>query len=156
MIEVNAVTEIDASAEAVWSVLTDLKQFHVWNPFIRDASGTTEVGGTIRVQVRPSLGVPLVFHATVLDREDGRALRWRGHVLAPWLACGDHSFTIEPIGDHRVRFTQHETFSGVLPWLAARLLARETRRGFDAMNHALEARAHDQETGRESRHEAPQ
>ena len=32
-------------------------------------------------------------------------------------------------------------FSGLLPWLAKRLLARETQRGFDAMNHALEARA---------------
>jgi uncharacterized protein YndB with AHSA1/START domain len=47
MIEVKAATEIDASAEAVWSVLTALEQFKTWNPFIRDARGTTEVGGEV-------------------------------------------------------------------------------------------------------------
>jgi hypothetical protein len=63
-------------------------------------------------------------------------------VGSSWLARGDHSFTIEPLGTGRVRFTQHETFSGLLPRLAARLLARETQRGFDAMNQALDARVH--------------
>jgi hypothetical protein len=145
MLEVNAATEIDAPAEAVWSVLTDLDQFKAWNPFIRDASGTPEVGGTIHVRVRPSLGVRLAFHATVLARDDNHELRWRGHVVAPWLASGDHTFTIEPLGERRVRFVQRETFSGILPWLASRLLARETQRGFDAMNHALDARVHELE-----------
>jgi len=148
MIEIDVATEIDASAEAVWSVLTDLEEFHVWNPFIREAHGTTEVGGTVTVRVCPSIGVPLVFHATVLARDNNHELKWTGHVGAPWIARGDHSFTIEPIGEHRVRFVQHETFSGVLPWLTGRLLAREARRGFDAMNHALEARVRDREAAR--------
>jgi hypothetical protein len=145
MIDVSAETEIEASPEAVWSVLTDLDQFHAWNPFIRDARGTTEVGGKVRVRVRPSLRVPLVFHATVLESEANHELRWRGHVLARWLASGDHSFTIEPLGDGRVRFAQRERFTGLLPWLASRLLRRETQRGFDAMNHALEQRVHQRE-----------
>jgi len=147
MIEVNAATEIDAPAEAVWSVLTDLKSFKAWNPFIREARGTTDVGGSVRVRVRPSFGVPLVFHAKVLARQDNRELRWTGHVLSPWLARGEHTFTIEPLGADRVRFVQHETFSGLLPWLAKRLLAREARRGFDAMNQALGARVHECEAG---------
>jgi hypothetical protein len=140
MIEVNAAMEIAASPEAVWSVLTDLEHFKAWNPFIREAAGTTELGGTIRVRVRPSLGLRLGFRAKVIARDDNRALRWRGHVGAPWLARGDHTFTIEPLDNGRVRFVQHETFAGILPRLAGRLLARETQRGFDAMNHALEAR----------------
>ena len=145
MIEVNAATEIEAPAEAVWSVLTDLAQFKHWNPFIRDARGPTDVGGTVHVQVRPSLGIPLRFHAKVLSREPNRELHWRGHVLAPWFASGEHWFTIEPIGERRVRFVQREQFSGVLPWIARRLLAREARRGFAAMNDALEARVYDRE-----------
>lgn len=142
MLEVNAATEIAASPEAVWSVLMDLDHFKSWNPFIRNAAGSTEVGGTVHVRVRPSLGVPLAFRATVVARDDNRELRWRGHVGAPWLASGDHTFTIEPLDGGRVRFVQHETFAGVLPRLAAWLLAREAKRGFEAMNHALEARVH--------------
>lgn len=145
MIEVHATTEIDAPAEAVWSVLTDLGSFKTWNPFIRDAHGTTDVGGSVQVRVQPSIGIPLVFRAKVQSREDNRALRWVGHVGRPWLARGDHTFTIEPIGEHRVRFVQHETFTGVLPWLGRRLLVREAKRGFDAMNRALGARVVDRE-----------
>jgi hypothetical protein len=141
MIEIIASCDIDAPAEAVWSVLTDLDQFQTWNPFIRSAAGSTEVGGHVRVRVRPLLGVPLVFRATVYERENHRALRWRGHVGAPWLACGDHTFTIEPLADGRSRLVQRETFTGIVPWLAGRLLAREAKRGFDAMNRALAARA---------------
>ncbi len=141
MTEITAATEIDASAEAVWGVLTDLARFHEWNPFIRQASGSTDVGGRVDVHVRPPIGVPLHFHATVSERRAPHELKWSGQVLAPWLARGDHVFTIDSIGEHRVRFVQRETFSGILPRLAARLLAREAVRGFEAMNRALAARA---------------
>lgn len=141
MMEVRVSTEIEASARAVWSVLTDLPRFREWNPFIRAARGSTDAGKTVRVRVRSSFGLPLVFHAKVLGSEENRELHWQGHVLAPWLACGEHWFTIEPIDEHRSRFVQRERFSGVLPRLAARLLAREAKRGFEAMNQAMATRA---------------
>jgi hypothetical protein len=141
MIEVSATQEIDATAEAVWSVLTELDSFATWNPFIRRARGSTEVGGKVHVNVRPSLGIPLAFDAVVVSVTPNRELRWRGHVLAKWLAAGDHTFAIEPLDAGHVRFVQRETFTGFLPWLASRLLAREAKRGFDAMNQALASRA---------------
>ena len=140
-IEVTAATEIDAPAETVWRVLTDLPGFRAWNPFIRAARGDTRVGDVVHVRVRASLGVPLWFHATVTERDEAHRLRWEGHVLAPWLGTGDHTFAIEPLGSERSRFVQRERFSGVLPQLAPRLLAREAGRGFAAMNLALKARA---------------
>jgi hypothetical protein len=141
VIEVVAATEIAASAETVWRILTDLAEYPAWNPFIRHARGSLEVGGSVRVRVRPSLRIPLVFHATVLDRDEQRVLRWQGHVGSPWFASGDHVFVIEPVGRHHVRFEQRERFDGVLPRLASRLLEREARRGFEAMNRALAGRA---------------
>lgn len=141
MVEVRSSTEIEAPAETVWSVLTDLDGFRTWNPFIRHASGSTAVGGTVRVRVRPSMGGRLRFKATVLERDDLRTLHWRGHVLRPWFASGDHTFTIVPLDGDRTRLVQHERFTGIVPRLAGRLLAREARRGFDAMNAALDARA---------------
>ena len=137
MLEVRASTEIHATPAAVWRVLTDLPRFSFWNPFIRSARGSTAVGDTVRVHVRPPLGIPLAFRATILERDDERSLRWEGHVLARWLACGDHSFEIEPLPDGGVRFEQRETFSGLLPWLSRKLLGPQARRGFEAMNAAL-------------------
>ncbi len=133
--------DIDAPAKHVWDALVDLESFHEWNPFIRDASGDTKVGGRIRVRVRSSLGAPIALHAEVVGRVEERELRWRGHVLAPWLGAGEHTFRVEPLGPSRTRFTQHEVFTGALPRLFARLLAAETRRGFAAMNRALAVRA---------------
>jgi hypothetical protein len=137
MLQVRAATEIHASPAAVWRVLTDLPRFRVWNSFIRAARGSTQKGGTVRVRVKPPIGVPLQFAARIAEREDERELRWDGHVGAEWLARGDHVFTITRLADGWVRFHQIETFSGLLPWLLGRLLARQARRGFEAMNAAL-------------------
>lgn len=138
--EVQASTEISAPAPAVWTALTDFARYAEWNPFIRRARGSARPGDDVHVRVRSSFGLPLAFRATVLDSDENRELHWRGHVLAPWLACGEHWFAIEPAGDGRVRFVQRERFTGLLPRLASRLLAREARRGFEAMNEALARR----------------
>lgn len=136
-IEISEATEIDAPPHAVWEALTDLPAFRAWNPFICRASGSTALGGTVHVRVRPSLPLRLPFRATIVERTEDRALRWQGHVGARWLAAGDHVFTLEPLAGNRTRFVQSEKFTGVLPRLAGKLLARETRRGFAAMNRAL-------------------
>ena len=139
--EIEASTEIAAGARTVWSVLTDFARYPAWNPFIRRARGSAHPGDDVHVRVRSSFGLPLAFRATVLESKDDSELHWRGYFGAPWLACGEHWFTIEPIDQHRVRFVQRERFTGLLPRLAHRLLAREARQGFVAMNQALADRA---------------
>jgi hypothetical protein len=140
MFEVTSATEIEASPDAVWGVLTDLEKFGAWNPFIRQARGSTELGGEVHVRVRPSLGVPLAFHARITEREPAKHLRWYGRLLADWLASGDHTFDVERVDERTTRFVQRERFGGVLPWLARRLVVREAYRGFTAMNRALAER----------------
>jgi hypothetical protein len=141
MIEVIASTHVDAPAAVVWDVLTDLASYAEWNPFIRAARGTPAHGADVEVHVHTSLGIPLRFHATVLTCDEPRLLHWLGYGVRPWLASGEHWFTIEHTGAGGVRFVQREEFVGVLPQLFGWLLARETRRGFDAMNRALKQRA---------------
>jgi hypothetical protein len=140
MIDLSVTTEINAPAETIWQTLIDLPRFREWNPFIRAASGTPAVGAKLRVRVRPSLALPLVFRPTVLACDANRELRWRGHFLTRWLASGEHTFALEPAGEGRTRLVQREVFTGLLPPLVSGLLAREARRGFDAMNQALKAR----------------
>jgi hypothetical protein len=138
--QVHVETELEARPEDVWAVLTDLSRFSAWNPFIREASGTIEVGARVRVAPRTSLGLRLSFHPTVTVCAPPRELRWRGRFGSDLLARGEHTFAIAPSGEGRVRLIQHMEFRGLLPRVLGRLIAREATRGFAAMNQALAAR----------------
>lgn len=141
MKELRSEIEIQAPAERVWQLLTDFASFPQWNPFIRQASGNIRVGERLEVHIQPSGASGMRFRPTVLKAEPNRELRWLGHLLIPGFFDGEHIFTIEPLGEGRVRFTQREIFTGLLVPLFARGLDTDTRRGFEDMNQTLKARA---------------
>lgn len=141
MIEVRSEIDIDASADTVWEVLTDLGRFAEWNPFIREAAGTPAVGARLDVRVTTAIGLRPSFHPVVDVCDRGHELRWHGHYVSPALGSGDHTFHIEPLAEGKVRFVQRELFAGALVRATGPLLRRETQRGFAAMNQALKARA---------------
>lgn len=154
-IEVTSQIEIEAAPDAVWRVLVDFADYEKWNPFIRRAGGRAEVGKEVRVRVQPSLPIPLRLRAKVTVSEHALELRWFGHTIAPWVGAGDHVFQLERLGPSRTRFTQREVFTGVLPRIFRRLLLRETKRGFDAMNEALAQRARAGSASVRGMHAAP-
>ena len=141
MKELHSEIEIQASAERVWQLLTDFASFPQWNPFMRRASGEVKAGARLEVHIQPSGARGMTFKPTVLNAEPNRELRWLGHLLIPGLFDGEHILIIEPLEAKRVRFVQHEIFTGVLVPLFAHGLDTDTQRGFEEMNHALKARA---------------
>jgi hypothetical protein len=141
MKELRTEIEIQATAERVWQLLIDFPSFPQWNPFIRKATGNIRVGERLEVKLQPSGASAMTFRPTVLKAEPNRELRWLGHLLISGLFDGEHSFTIELLGEGRVRFTQREVFAGLLVPLFARGLDTDTRRGFEEMNQALKTRA---------------
>ena len=132
--------EIDASAKRVWELLTDFASYPEWNPFIRSIGGQPAPGERLRARLEPPGGLAMTFKPKVLTAEPNRELRWLGHLLVPGLFDGEHSFTIQPLEDDRVRFVQREAFRGLLVPLFARSLESKTRRGFEEMNRALKGR----------------
>jgi hypothetical protein len=141
MKELRTEIEIQATAERVWQLLTDFASFPQWNPFIRRANGEVRAGARLQVHIQPSGASGMTFQPTVLKAEPNRELRWLGRLVIPGLFDGEHIFTIEPVGEGRVRFTQREIYTGLLVPLLARGLDTNTRRGFEEMNQALKARA---------------
>jgi hypothetical protein len=141
MKELHSEIEINASAERVWCVLTDFASYPQWNPFVRRISGELEVGDRLEVRLEPPDSRSITMRPRVLSAEPNRQLRWLGHLLVPGLFDGEHSLSIEPLEDDRVRFVQHEAFKGLLVPLLARSLDQNTLRGFEEMNGALKERA---------------
>jgi hypothetical protein len=133
--------EIDAPAKRVWELLTDFASYPQWNPFIRYISGHPAPGERLQARLEPPGGRAMTFKPKVLTAEPNRELRWLGRLLVPGLFDGEHSFTIEPLEENRVRFIQREAFKGLLVPLFGRSLETNTQRGFEEMNHALKGRA---------------
>jgi hypothetical protein len=69
--------------------------------------------------------------------EDGRTLKWLGHLLYPGLFDGEHLFSIEILNRSQVRFTQHEKFRGILVPVLWRWIGSQVSEAFEEMNRAL-------------------
>jgi len=141
MREIHTEIEIGACAERVWQVLTDFAAYPEWNPLVRRIRGDPKVGSRLRIHVRVADGLGTTFRALVLNAEPARELRWRGRFPLPGLFQGEHIFLIQPSGTNSARFIQREVFSGLLAPVILLGWEGRTRRGFEAMNRALKARA---------------
>jgi hypothetical protein len=136
-----AVTEIDAPADRVWEILSDVGNYPRWNPFIRGVSGRLAVGETIEVYLALAPGRIQKFTPRVTAFQPGREIRWLGRLWQPHVFDGEHRLLIEPLDEARVRFTQREVFRGVLVPLLLAAIGKDTQRGFVEMNQALKAEA---------------
>jgi hypothetical protein len=133
--------DIDATAERVWQILTDFDAYPDWNPFLVRASGRPRQGERLNLRMQPVGGRAMTFRPTVIEASPGRRLRWLGRLLAPGIFDGEHSFTIEAVGEGKVRMIQEEQFRGILVPLLWRSLQRRTLPAFEQMNLALKQRA---------------
>lgn len=144
MRELRTEIEINAPAERVWEILTDLSRFGDWNPFISEAAGEVRKGERLTVRMEPPGGKAMTFKPTVTRVDPGREFRWLGHLLLPGIFDGEHIYEIAPSVDGGVRFTHREEFKGLLVPLLWKSLKTKTRRGFELMNAALKKRAEEQ------------
>jgi len=119
MKELRTEIEIQASPDKVWQVLTNLDKYPEWNPFIHHAVGKAKVGETVDLDFQ-SDSKGLKLHCVVITAEPNRELCWKYHVIHPGLFRGEHSFTIESLGNNRVRFIDREIFNGLLVPLQAK------------------------------------
>lgn len=137
--------EIDAPVDKVWQVLTDLRAYPAWNPFVTSAEvtsdgGTLKEGATLRNVMHDATG-DTTFTPTVLAVTPERELRWLGRIEPGLIFDGEHRFELQSLGSGRTRLVQSERFTGALvPFMASSLRA-DTLPQFEAMNRALAQRA---------------
>ncbi|GAB4528982.1 MAG: SRPBCC domain-containing protein [Anaerolineae bacterium] len=132
---------IQASAEQVWTILTNLDAYVDWNPFIVLAKGDLVVGQPFQLRragdVTGGAGDAVV---STIDTHD-HTLSWTTWWINSSLLKIEHSFMIEAIDADFIRFLQHETLSGLIPliWQSGRLDNRQSY--MESMNKALKQTA---------------
>jgi hypothetical protein len=130
---------INASASRVWQILTYFEAYPEWNPFIRQLTGVVGVGEQLTVQMHTG-DHTMTFQPTILAVKPERELHWLGLLYVQGMFDGEHTFTIEPLGENKVRFIQQEEFKGLLVPFSGSLL-ESTNNSFGEMNQALKKRA---------------
>jgi len=136
--EVHAQVVVNASADRVWQVLTDLPGYTVWNPYIYPAKGELKEGAPLELTLHnPTQTV--VIEETVLSVKPGRELSWGGEMLSHNLDR-TLTFSIEEVAANRVQLTAREVFQGILLPLAGGI-PDDAQRGLDQMVRALRSAA---------------
>lgn len=139
-------TEIDIQApkQRVWKVITNVSDFHRWNPFMNQAIGEIRIGAPVNIHLQPPNANGMNIDVVITKIDPNNELRWLGRVDGiPGLFDGEHIFTIESAtnNNNRTHFIQREVFKGILvPFFAYQLNTNYTP-GFNAMNHALKTEA---------------
>lgn len=141
MDEIVTEIEIDASPEAVWTVLTDFESYPEWNPVL-EIEGSPSEGERLRVTTAYENTRAMTFRPTVLVVDEPAEFRWRGRLFVPGLYDGEHRFVLAPLDDgDRTRLTHAETFRGALVGFINRRIGDDVEAGFEQVNEALKRRA---------------
>lgn len=131
---------IDATAEKIYDILTNLATYSSWNPFIIQSEGEAKVGNTIKNSMKNG-DKTIVFKPKVIKAEKAVAFEWLGSLFIKGLFDGHHYFHIQKINENQINLIHGEKFSGILSGMILRKIADETRNNFIKMNRALKVLA---------------
>ena len=131
-------SDITASPEQVWTVLTDFPAYPIWNPFIYPVRGTPRLDSTLEMTLHPETG-SVTYRATVVTAQPNRELSWTGQILSAGVYAVTFIFTIEPLSGGGARLEARERGKGVAP--VSWGVGGDIPRGLDQMVKALRNRA---------------
>lgn len=143
--EITTEIHINAPAQAVWDVLTDVDSYEQWNPFFvavdvnaghRLEPGT---GLVLHTAAHPRLR-PLPARVQLREVDPPHRLEWGGGLPIPGLAAGIHRFQLTALPNGATHLCHGEHLSGALIPVTGYLQCL-LRRRYDEINAALAARA---------------
>ncbi|MGW4365235.1 SRPBCC family protein [Nocardia takedensis] len=132
---------IDAPAEVVWQVLTDLPSYGEWNPFVPRCESTLVPGDPIDMHVALVGSTPRRQREWMRSNIPGRELSYSMKPVPLGALHSLRSHTLTAVSDTRTRYESHFQLDGWLHPVVATALGRHLRRGFDGMTAGVQRRA---------------
>lgn len=143
MIEIaSAVVEIDAPQSLVWDVLVDYGRYPEWNPYTVRVDTSLEVGADVVLHLPDPASPGSTFTTTEVMRviDAPRHLQYDTADNLPGIFAVRDQW-VEDLGDGRSSYRTTDVFSGEFAQVAYDLQGAWVKAGFDAVAHALKARA---------------
>lgn len=138
-IETNIV--IDSTPQKVWNILTNFKEYELWNPFMTKVVGDANLGSKIEVNIKTMNGKERTYYPIITKCNTNSELRWKGKSILPGVFDGERIFILERSVDDKVSFSHKEIFSGLGVKFVGNKLDENLRDSFVRMNEALKIRA---------------
>jgi len=138
MTQIDDTIEIRASADRVWSVLTDFGGFSQWNPLFVNIEGMPKRGSKLSVTVDRLDSKVVKFRPVIARLEENRELTWAGPLILSRLIEVEQSFRIDSSQADKVRLQTSAQFRGLLVRSAWGTIQDHTRAGFALMNSRIQ------------------
>lgn len=133
--EVRTIDTIQATPEAIWSILTDFEKYPDWHPYLIKVEGDTVIGTMLHATYTKADGSTDQFKARMLTCNYAKKLSWGGGI--GFLFSAEHYFIIEPIDAQTVLFKQGEYWRGLFGGMYGRKVYEDACVNFERMNTML-------------------
>jgi hypothetical protein len=130
---------IQASAEAIWSVIADVPRWSEWNPLYPKAEGVIRMGAPLSLELALPGQPPRAIEPVIKDWVPNEQLHWRLRLMGG-LVKTTRYIEIEQLTNTACIFSNGELFEGMIGPMMARRMRGPIRAGFVAMGEALKTR----------------
>jgi hypothetical protein len=131
---------IQAPAEVIWEVISDLESWSQWNTLYPKASGQIRIGAVLELTLALPGQAEQQIRPTVLEWVPNDQLHWRLTMLGG-LVKTTRYFEIESLAEASCIVSNGELFAGLMGPRIGKRMARNIYRAFVSMDEALKARA---------------
>jgi len=130
---------IDAPATAVWNVLTDFSRYAAWNPFTPEVNCTGVVGDPVTLLAQLGEGrTPRAVSLQLTTWQPPQQLCWGAD---DWYLRVNRCQSLTPLPDGRTRYTNSESFTGILAPLVVWTQRQKLMRGYRKAAEGLKKEA---------------
>ena len=138
---------IEAPAAFVWDILTDVENYHRWNPFTPRARTDFRIGSAVHLWVRMGpLKMPMT--ETMSAFEPTRLIAWGKTFGARWLLAALREQHLEAESGTSCVYRNTDRLSGALAPLVLRCFGGFMRRGFTDVGQGLKLHAEAEYAGK--------
>jgi hypothetical protein len=131
---------IQAPAEVIWEVISDLESWEQWCALYPKASGEIRIGSVLDLTLALPGQAPQQIRPTVMEWVPNEQLHWKLSMLGGLIRTIRY-FEIESLAEASCIVSNGEYLGGLMGPRVGKRMARNIYRAFVDMNDALKARA---------------
>ncbi|MGH8447444.1 MAG: SRPBCC domain-containing protein [Solimonas sp.] len=137
---IDKTVEINAPADVVWDVITDLAKYPEWNPFCVECVSTMKPGDPIDMKVK-LMAKPQAQREWVKEFVPGKRFAYSMKPVPGGTLSSFRSHDVEAVDATRSRYHSHFHLQGWLKFVVLGLFRSKLEAGFAGMTAGIKRRA---------------